>query len=382
MSCDTYMMQDAKTLLANKRILMCGSSNMRGLYKDLVWLLEEGTLITQSALQRKNEVSHCGDERLSNGPLRNSRNYEEVRHYKGSSKNNNIDVRYQFLTRLNLPAFCATLRGMASEPPDVLIINSTLWDISRWGSDGVNQFKVNLDKTVKLMHEVKPPNCLVIWKTALPPSFTCRSGLITPEIQNLRSLLPFHMLEANKWAAERMRRAGFDILDVHYHLRFMQEFRCDDGIHYRPQAVRFMTNLFLTHLALSWNKVLPGNYPLDETILLRTANVVETKNAHKAAPVTPIPISLDNVIKVPAKVPPVGWNRPPIQGKRFHDKQPKRLQAKNNRQAFREVNNAKSPKWSNRNHQNRNWNQNHNYHNRQNHDNRWQAQYYHHNPWN
>lgn len=81
MATDIFTKTEAQNLLINKKVLIFGDSNIRALYKDLIWLLEEGTFVTTEGLKRKNEPSFSNDVRLSDGKLLNSRNYREIREY-------------------------------------------------------------------------------------------------------------------------------------------------------------------------------------------------------------------------------------------------------------------------------------------------------------
>ena len=58
-----------------------------------------------------------------------------------------------------------------------------------------------------------------------------------------------------------MEEYGFDILDLHYHLRHQLQRRADDGVHWDMTAHRRISNLILSHIADAWNvKPLAGGY--------------------------------------------------------------------------------------------------------------------------
>lgn len=184
MSCDVFYRSTATKVLEKKTLWMFGDSNMRGIYKDLCWLLEKGTLLPANSLKTKNEVSHANDYRISNGPLHPGRTYEEVREY---TKQNNIKVRFTFITKLfsdNLVRVFENIR----EVPDYIVLNSCIWDLSRWGPDGVRGFKENLRLTLKLFAEKLPPTTRVIFSTTLPVSFECMGGFLSKEVEFMRSV--------------------------------------------------------------------------------------------------------------------------------------------------------------------------------------------------
>ena len=42
---DIFLSKETRNLLAGKHIAIIGGSNMRGLYKDIVWLLNDDSII-------------------------------------------------------------------------------------------------------------------------------------------------------------------------------------------------------------------------------------------------------------------------------------------------------------------------------------------------
>lgn len=90
--------------------------------------------------------------------------------------------------------------------------------------------------------------------------------------------------------AECAKERKYDVLDLHYHTRFLIEEWKKDGIHFSPQLYRLVTNIFLTHVALAENKQLPDVVTLDRSFLERSAvshdgkpfdvEKVERKNAN------------------------------------------------------------------------------------------------------
>jgi hypothetical protein len=56
------------------------------------------------------------------------------------------------------------------EKPDLVVINSTLWDISRYGADGERDFKTNLPLCFDDLRAAISPTTIILWLTALPIS--------------------------------------------------------------------------------------------------------------------------------------------------------------------------------------------------------------------
>ena len=52
---------------------------------------------------------------------------------------------------------------------------------------------------------------------------------------------------------------GYNVVDLHYYMMHQVHKRKHDGVHWTQDAVRFQTNLILTHFCLSRDLELPGN---------------------------------------------------------------------------------------------------------------------------
>ncbi|XP_067002014.1 PC-esterase domain-containing protein 1A isoform X2 [Anabrus simplex] len=257
--CDIFTKKNAKELLRNKYIVFLGDSNIRAIYKDLLWLLNFNTLITNEALKRKLEQSFAGD-RLQKGRILNrGRDYTEVREFKSEG----VHAEFHFITRCYSKDIEEMVHEWKKKPltaPDVIVINSCLWDISRWGPNGVPEYKDNLVKLMKLFKSCLPERTLVVWVTVPPLSNKIRGGLLIHQVEFMQHTLRFEVMEANTFARQVVVPHGFDILDIHYYLRMQILGRAPDGIHWLPIPMRHITNLLLTHICLSWNYPLPGNF--------------------------------------------------------------------------------------------------------------------------
>ncbi|XP_049864693.1 PC-esterase domain-containing protein 1A-like isoform X2 [Schistocerca gregaria] len=271
--CDIFTRQDAMSLLQGKYILMLGDSNMRALYKDLIWLLETNTLIESHQLRTKMEKSFLGDKRTAGDKLHKARNFTETRVYE----NHNVRVKYSFLTKCyseEVKNMLGAIKSGASYCPDVVVVNSCLWDISRWGPNGVPEYKDNMVKLMRLFKSCLPKQTCVIWMTTLPISASCRGGFLIKQVEFLRHTMRFEVMEANMYARDVVASFGFDVLDVHYYMRMQIHRRSSDGVHWLPSAMRHITNILLTHIALVWNRTLPGNF---SSLALEKAKVLTVK---------------------------------------------------------------------------------------------------------
>lgn len=240
---------DVRNLLANRRVVLMGCSNVRAIYKDLICIYQKDEFISNQKLRLKMEDSSFGDVLVSHGKKHNGRDYREERLYTRKK----TSIAFYFLTRVYSDYVKSILAGMIRDNvPDVIIVGSCLWDITRWGPNGVKEYKENLKKFFNELTRILPSTSLVMWLTAAPLAQDVRGGFLIPQLEFLKYSLRFHVLEANTFCRETADKYGIDVVDVHYHLRMLLEHRAEDGIHWLPLAVRLCTNLVLTHIALSW----------------------------------------------------------------------------------------------------------------------------------
>ncbi|ESO89822.1 hypothetical protein LOTGIDRAFT_124460, partial [Lottia gigantea] len=250
--CHVFMQDDADTLLHNKFVVIIGDSVQRGVYKDLVMLLNRNKYLTYKNLKSKGEVTFEGDELIEGGVLGkmvNGINYREVRQYNSEDHL----IRFYFVTRCYNQYVESILLDLMKEPkPDVVMMNSCLWDITRYGRNAINEYKDNLQKCIKRFKETLPPHCLFVWNCTLPISRNARGGFLIPEVEFRNGTLRLDIIEANYYAREIVAYHKFDVLDLHFHLRTQLNRRATDGIHWDNTAHRRITNLILTHIAKSW----------------------------------------------------------------------------------------------------------------------------------
>ncbi|KAH7977032.1 hypothetical protein HPB52_023214 [Rhipicephalus sanguineus] len=195
------------------------------------------------------EDSSYGDNLVGHGKKHNGRDYREERLYR----KNRTSISFYFLTRIYSEYVQRILADMTvGYAPDVIVVSSCLWDITRWGPNGVQEYKENLNRFFSDLNRILPSTSLVIWLTAAPLAQDVRGGFLIPQLDFLKYSLRFHVLEANSFCRETADRYGIDVVDIHYHLRMFLEYRAEDGIHWLPKAVRLCTNLVLTHIAISW----------------------------------------------------------------------------------------------------------------------------------
>ncbi|KAL3184202.1 hypothetical protein MRX96_032318 [Rhipicephalus microplus] len=213
---------DVHNVLDNKRLVLMGCSNVRAIYKDLICLHQYNEFISNEILRQKMENSCFG-----------------------------TSVSFYFLTKIYSGYVERILADMAIDSaPDVIIASSCLWDITRWGPNGVEEYKANLQPVLR------------------PPE------------QNTALYIAGHLADSSPpWLrmSATADRYGIDVIDIHYHLRMFLEYRAEDGIHWLPKGVRLCTNLVLTHIALSWGS---NGSPCDSFLVDSEKKLIEDERRH------------------------------------------------------------------------------------------------------
>lgn len=281
---DIFVSKEARSLLAHKHIAVIGGSNMRGLYKDIIWLINDNSFIPKEVLGEKLEqrfptfkTKRCTrvvmSKRVKNKfpedntdcllwheHLHPGRTYIEPRFYCNERKD--ITLNFKFVTRAWSPQLDKWLEDYETHQEaklDLIIMNSVLWDVNRWGPFGIRAYKENITKLLTRVKSVLSDNGLFIWLTAQPGSKELNSGAMeSAGLEFQKKTTRYNVVEANFYAAHKVAEFGFDVIDLHYYF-LLQTFRRNrDGIHWTPEANRYVTNMILTHVALSEGKPLPG----------------------------------------------------------------------------------------------------------------------------
>jgi len=288
---DIFLAKEARAVLANKHVAIIGGSNMRGLYKDIVWLINDDSIIPKEILGEKSEARFPDfdgqkwaksrkrisarirkkfnddnrDHLIGNEGLHPGRTYKEPRFYY--SKKSNIMINFLFVTRVWTPEIDKWLckqEDVQDQKLDLIIMNSLLWDVNRWGPNGIDEYKKNLAKLLARVKTVLAPDGMFIWLTAQPGSPELNSqAMETSGLEFQKTTTRFNVIQANFYTAHEVANAGFEVIDLHYYF-LLQTFRRNrDGIHWSPEANRYVTNLLLTHISLANSIPLPNRNVTD-----------------------------------------------------------------------------------------------------------------------
>ena len=254
-----FVSKDVQDLLRNKFVVIIGDSIQRGIYKDLVRLLQTDQLLMNFHLKQKGEKSILNDKLIDGGcfgEMTNAKHYKEVRQYL----THDHLVRFYFVTRCYGQYMDQILADLATEPrPAIVIMNSCLWDISRYGPlSTMEEYKANLHYLCVQMKQILPSHSLFIWNTALPVGQNIIGGFLTDNIKWMEKNLVYLVKEANFYAVQIMVNHGVDVVDLHNHFANSSQqlgFRVEDGIHWDPCAHRNMTFMILRHIGHAWDSL-------------------------------------------------------------------------------------------------------------------------------
>ncbi|CAK6968656.1 PC-esterase domain-containing protein 1B-like isoform X2 [Scomber scombrus] len=254
----TFVTQrQASQLLHNKFVVVLGGSVQRSMYKDLVLLLQRDQYLTLPQLKSKGEISFERDTLVEGGclgPMTNGTEYREVRQYRSDHHL----LRFYFLTRIYSAYVESVLEDFRHGlKPDVIIISSCVWDITRYGRECLEQYKENLHKFFGQIKTIVCHDCLILWTLAMPLGKKIKGGFLVPEISHLGPTVCYNIIEANLYSGRLADTYGLDVLDLHFHFRLSLQHRTPDGVHWDALAHRRISSLLLQHAADAWGVQLP-----------------------------------------------------------------------------------------------------------------------------
>ncbi|XP_060887974.1 PC-esterase domain-containing protein 1A [Labrus mixtus] len=242
----------ARKLLHNKFVVILGDSVQRAIYKDLVLLLQRDQYLTLSQLKTKGEISFEQDFLIEGGRLgfmNNGTEYREVRQYRSDHHL----MRFYFLTRV----FSSYMKSILEDfrrgiKPDVIIVSSCVWDISRYGPVSLGDYRENLHQFFSQIKNIVPLDCLILWNMAMPLGKKIKGGFLVPEVSHLGPSLRHDVIEANFFGCMTADEYSLDVLDLHFHFRLSLQHRMPDGVHWDALAHRHISSLLLHHVADAW----------------------------------------------------------------------------------------------------------------------------------
>nr|XP_034957067.1 PC-esterase domain-containing protein 1A-like isoform X1 [Zootoca vivipara] len=269
----SFSSKEAQQLLHNKFVVILGDSIYRSIYKDLISILQADKLLTVDELKQKGKPSFANDKLVQHSGLGCGNRYREVREF---CTDHHL-VRWYFMPRVYSDYVERILDDLQTDPkPDVVIFNSCLWDLNRYQEKvarefrlptAIKQYKLNLEKLFERLDRVLPQSCLAIWNTALPIGEEPFGALYKEmeggycSAEDVEKATPMDVVEANFYGASLACSYGFDVLDLHFFLRFEDDLRIKDRVHWNFLAHRFITRYLLTFIADSWGVELEKRNP-------------------------------------------------------------------------------------------------------------------------
>ncbi|CAI5439358.1 unnamed protein product [Caenorhabditis angaria] len=259
-----YDKKIARSIFMNKHVVFIGDSLIRAMYKDLLSLLRHGNLTEPRDLKFPNETHFEGDHQIDILPLEMNRVFRQAREFQS----NHHLIQFFFTSRAMRKEHEKILLLMVekNEIPDIIIMNSAIWDISRYHVESeqntrtlenetktIDEYLQRLTMFLRRVRTILKPGSKFIW--ILFPVVTesqKERGFI-----NSNWLSYYHirirLMEANMRAAKIVKEAGFDVLDLSFHFRSsaFENFRALDGVHWDNVATRFMNQLLIGHLIMT-----------------------------------------------------------------------------------------------------------------------------------
>ena len=205
---------------------------------DLVALLHNSEMLTQRELAQSCEKEHRGDQLVAATMKNIGDKFMEVREYVDDGY---VLIRYVFMSRIweSNGDTEAILDSLTSDHfPDVLLVNSLFWDVSKYGDkptkDSITKmkrftgFETNLHRFIKYfecreksicMKETSPRKpCLKIWRSTMPISETANTEPLTGTQSNMVKLV--EEISHTNYSAEQIIRAyNWDIIDAQFWFR-------------------------------------------------------------------------------------------------------------------------------------------------------------------
>lgn len=254
---------EVQQLLHNKFVVVLGDSVHRAVYKDLVLLLQKDCLLTNKQLRTKGELSFEKDQLKMGGELDTLHNRTDYREVREFCSDHHL-VRFYFLTRVYSEYMESVLEELQSgiHTPDVIIMNSCLWDVSRYGRNSLSSYRQNLENLFRRMDQMLPKSCLLVWNTAMPLGDKIKAAFLPQKckgqyprisVANLKK----KVTQANVYSHAEATKHYFDVLDLNFHFRQARKHLQGDGVHWNEHAHRKLSYLLLAHMADAWGVELP-----------------------------------------------------------------------------------------------------------------------------
>ena len=205
------------------------------------------------------EESFLGDELLEGGVktgLHNGTHYREERKYQ----HDKTMIMFFFATRCYGEYLQSILDDFKLDPPHVIIMNSCLWDLHRYGKTANSEYVTNIQELLDAIDLAVPyEDRLFIWNSTLPVRETVKAGFLPPGVDH--TLPAEDIRKANLYVRDQLNSYGerFIFLDLHQTFYKHLDLRVKDGVHWNDFAHRKITSLILSEISKHWNIEMPSS---------------------------------------------------------------------------------------------------------------------------
>ena len=163
------------------------------------------------------------------------------------------------------------------DPPHVIIMNSCLWDLHRYGKTANAEFITNISELLAAIDLAVPyEDSLFIWNATLPVREKVKAGFLPPGVGH--TLPAEDIRKANLYVRDQMNTYGerFIFLDLHKTFYTHLDLRVKDGVHWNDFAHRKITCLILSEISKHWNIELPSKLPMSPAAGERASHSVNS----------------------------------------------------------------------------------------------------------
>lgn len=191
--------------------------------------------------------------------LHNGTNYTEVRKYEQGS----TTIMFYFVTRCYGDYMQSILDEFKLDPPHVIIMNSCLWDLHRYGKNANMEFLTNISGLLESIDLAVPyEDRLFIWNATLPVREKVKAGFLPDGVDH--TLPAEDIRKANLYVRDQLNEYGerFIFLDLHQTFYKHLDLRVKDGVHWNDFAHRKITCLILIEISRHWNFEIPSKSPM------------------------------------------------------------------------------------------------------------------------
>ena len=160
------------------------------------------------------------------------------------------------------------------DPPHVIIMNSCLWDLHRYGKTANAEYISNISELIDAIDLAVPyEDRLFIWNATLPVRETVKAGFLPPGVDH--TLPAEDIRKANLYVRDQTNAYGkrFIFLDLHQTFYKHLDLRVKDGVHWNDFAHRKITCLILSEISQHWNFELPSELSMSHEEAPSVSNV-------------------------------------------------------------------------------------------------------------